>query len=63
MVWVAVFALVCMTAVGVALVGITTYLLYSIARRLFHGAAELLRRERREAAKPVTEQPEPVAHT
>ena len=43
MVWVAVFALVCMAAVGVALVGIAAYLLYALTRHLVHRTARLLR--------------------
>jgi hypothetical protein len=65
MLWVAVFALVCMAAVGVALVGITVYLLYALARHLFDAAVELLRLERREpepaAEPPIAEPAQPVA--
>lgn len=62
MVWVAVFALVCMAAVAVALVGIAGYLLYTLARRLVHRAAVLFglgRQRRRDSVEPA----ERVAHT
>jgi hypothetical protein len=62
MIWVAVFALVCMAAVGVALVGITGYLLYAIARGLVEGLVGLVPRRRREP-ELVSEPPEPVPHT
>jgi len=62
MLWVAVFALVCMAAVGVALLGITLYLLYSLGRHLFHGATVLLRVGRQKPKlEPVVEPPQPVA--
>lgn len=56
MVWVAVFALVCMAAVGVALLGIAAYLLYALTRHLVPRTARLLhlggrKREAIEAAE------------
>jgi len=61
MVWVAVFALVCMAAVGVALLGIAAYLLYVLARNLVHRATVLLRigRQQPDGVEPA----ERVAHT
>lgn len=61
MVWVAVFALVCMAAVGVALLGIAAYLLYALVRNLSHRAAVLSRlgRKRPDAVGPAKH----VAHT
>ena len=62
MIWVAVFALVCMAAVGLALLGITLYLLYSLGRRLLHGAAVVFRLgNQKPKLEPVAEPPQPVA--
>ena len=62
MVYLAVFLLVCMTAVGLALLGIVGYLLYGLARHLVHRGAVLLRLGS-ERAEPVAEPREPVADT
>jgi len=63
MLWVAVFALVCMAAVGIALVGITAYLLFALARSLVQGVAGLLPVDRRaREPEPAGEPPQPVPH-
>lgn len=54
-----------MAAVGVALVGITMYLLYALAGHLVDAGVELVRREKREpepaAEPPIAEPAQPVA--
>lgn len=62
MLWVAVFALVCMAAVGVALLGIAAYGLYAVARRLVESLVVLFRLDVREP-EHVAEAPEPVPDT
>lgn len=62
MVYVAILALVCMAAVGAALVGIVGYLLYRLGRHLVHSAAVLLRLGRQKP-ESVAEPRRPVADT
>ena len=58
MVWIAVFALVCMAAVGVALLGIAAYGLYAVARRLVESLVALFRLDVREP-EHLAEEPVP----
>jgi len=62
MVWVAVFALVLMTAAGLFLLGIAAYLLYALVRHLAHGTVVLVRRRVRRP-EPVGEAGQPVPRT
>ena len=62
MLWVAVFALVCMAEVGLALLGVVGYLLYATVRHLVDSVAARVAPRRRKP-EPVAEPPEPVPHT